>query len=196
MAQDEDAPRIGLLLAAGHSRRFGAADKLLAPLEGAPLVTHAASALRAAAPDRLIAVVRSAKVAACLPEFETVALSDRDAPQSASLRAGVLRAAELGAAGVLVALGDMPRVPAVHFSALFELGRTQALAATQCGARTMPPAWFADRYFGALADVSGDKGARDLLRRTPMAARIACPPEWLADIDRPEDLSRVPPEGS
>lgn len=188
MEQEGTGPRIGLLLAAGHSRRFGTADKLLAPLEGAPLVTHAAAALRAAAPDRLIAVVRSAKVATCLPGFEPVMLTEADAPQSASLRAGVLRAAELGAAGVLVVLGDMPRVPAAHISALLACGSTRDLAATVAGDRPMPPAWFAARHFGALVDITGDQGARAVLRRTPPEARIACPPDWLTDIDRPGDL--------
>lgn len=192
MEQHGPGPRIGLLLAAGHSRRFGAADKLLAPLEGAPLVTHAAASLRAAAPDRLIAVVRSAKVAACLPGFEPVMLTEAEAPQSASLRAGILRAAELGAAGVLVALGDMPRVPASHISALLACGRAHGLAATLSGDRPMPPAWIAGCHFDALAGITGDQGARALLRQTPPQARIACPQDWLADIDRPEDLSPGP----
>ena len=188
MADDLAAPRVGLLLAAGHSRRFGPKDKLLAPYRGAPLVSHAAAALREAAPGPLIAVLRSAEVAACLPEFEPVFVDTPDAPQSASLRAGIMRAADLDAAGVLVALGDMPLVPATHIAALLALGEDHDLAATQAGDRILPPAWFAARHFAALAALSGDRGARDLLRRTPDAARIACPPEWLIDIDRPEDL--------
>lgn len=188
MAQDCTAPRIGLLLAAGHSRRFGAADKLMTPFDGAPLVTHAAAALRASGADRLIAVLRSAEVAASLPGFEPVFMDTPGAPQSESLRAGVLRAVDLGAVGVLVALGDMPRVPGTHIAALLALGRNHDLAATQVGDRTLPPAWFAARHFEALVAVSGDRGARDLLRCTPPAARIACPPDWLVDIDRPEDI--------
>lgn len=52
--------RIGaLLLAAGMSRRFGPEDKLLADLNGMPMVAHAARALDLVGPDRRIAVTGS-----------------------------------------------------------------------------------------------------------------------------------------
>ena len=60
---------VGILLAAGQSRRFGPTDKLMAPLHGRPLVTYAAATLRAVAPDVLIAVTSSEIVAAELDGF-------------------------------------------------------------------------------------------------------------------------------
>lgn len=182
-------PRTGLLLAAGRSCRFGAADKLLAPLDGAPLVTHAAGSMRRCGLDRLIAVVRSAEVAALLAGFDPVFVAEDETAQSTSLRAGVLHADALGAAGVLVALGDMPRVPAAHMERVMHAGRTHGIAATARGEGTIPPAWFARDHFGALTEITGDQGARAVLRAVPPAGRISCSGALLVDIDRPEDLT-------
>lgn len=191
MTHAERRPRIGLLLAAGHSRRFGTDDKLLADLGGMPLVSHAASALRAAGLDRLVAVVRSPQVAVHLEGFDPVFIEGRDAPQSVSLRAGIAAAAAQDAGGVLVALGDMPRVPVGHLRALIEGGVVSGLAATAVGDRVMPPAWFGADHFAALVEVEGDRGARDLLRRTREQGRISCPPDLLTDVDLPEDLASL-----
>ena len=48
---------VGILLAAGQSRRMGAVNKLLAPLAGKPLVRHATEAMLAAGLDDVIVVV-------------------------------------------------------------------------------------------------------------------------------------------
>src|SRR5690606_15453558 len=56
----------GVLLAAGHSRRWGPGNKLLAEWNGLPLAAHAAKALAAARVDLRAAVVRDSAVAALL----------------------------------------------------------------------------------------------------------------------------------
>jgi molybdenum cofactor cytidylyltransferase len=51
------------------------------------------------------------------------------------------------------------------------------------------PAIFDRRHFPALYQVEGDTGGRALLQRAgDNVARIAAPPAWLSDVDRPEDL--------
>ncbi|MEM1065762.1 MAG: NTP transferase domain-containing protein, partial [Pseudomonadota bacterium] len=87
----------GVLLAAGASRRFGAADKLLAPLNGRPLISYAARALVAAKPDVLIAISRNADVDTMLAGFDIMKPPENDPKQSDSLRAGIARAQALGA---------------------------------------------------------------------------------------------------
>ncbi|MEO0372845.1 MAG: NTP transferase domain-containing protein, partial [Pseudomonadota bacterium] len=98
--------RAGVLLAAGASRRFGDADKLLAPLHGTAMVDHAARALRASDLDLWVAVTRSVEVAEALTGFDIVTPPEADPQQADSLRAGVLRARALGADRVTVVLGD------------------------------------------------------------------------------------------
>ncbi|MDU8942863.1 nucleotidyltransferase family protein [Ovoidimarina sediminis] len=178
---------IGLLLAAGASRRFGAEDKLLADLGGKPLVLHAADAMRAAAFDARLAVTSSAEVAVLLPDFE-IAPVNPGAPQSASLRAGIRCAIAMGATRVVVALGDMPRVPP---GLLAEIAHHPGPACAGDGARRTPPAAFPAELFESLLAATGDRGAGALLADLPESAVIATAPETLIDIDRPEDLARL-----
>ncbi|RMD92487.1 MAG: nucleotidyltransferase family protein, partial [Alphaproteobacteria bacterium] len=78
---------VGILLAAGASRRFGDADKLLAEARGRPLVSHAARALADVLPER-VAVVSSAEVGAVLAGFRLVRIPPGSA-QSRALHAGL-----------------------------------------------------------------------------------------------------------
>ena len=178
----------GLLLAAGASRRFGSANKLLAPFRGRPLATHAAAALAGAGPDHLIAVTAAPAVAALLPEFDIVALPGPE-DQSASLRAGVRRAMKLGADAVVIHLADMPLIEAATIA---EVAR-RARAAVTDGSRRMPPAAFPAEDFEALLAVQGDSGARGLLAGLPEAALVRVPPAQLADVDTPANLAALGP---
>ncbi len=181
----------GIVLAAGHSRRFGAEDKLLAPLDGHPVAAHAAAAMRTARVDLRIAVTRSDAVAALFAGFDIVQLPPEAEVQSDSLRAGVARARTLGATRVLIALADMPGVDAALLDSVAERGLREGRAAVTDGARRMPPAAFGADAFDALMQVRGDSGAGALLRALPEAALVRAAPGQLADIDRPEDLAAL-----
>lgn len=175
----------GVLLAAGASRRFGAADKLLALLDGQPLVSHAAAAMRGVPLARRIAVVSNPAVTAYVQGFEIVTIPSGG--QADSLRAG------LEAAGaperLLVALGDMPDVTPAHLARVIAAATDEAPAASHDGTAPLPPACFPRRLFPALAALEGDRGAGSLLRDLPPEQLIAAP-RLLRDIDRPKDLAR------
>lgn len=155
---------VGILLAAGLSRRFGPTDKLMAPLHGRPLVTYAAATLRAVAPDVLIAVTSSEIVAAELDGFLITQPEQADATQSASLRAGIFLAANLGASRASLMLGDMPDITVGLARRLVERCTEQSPAAATDGRTPNPPACFPRACFPALLDLQGDRGARSLLR--------------------------------
>lgn len=182
------APQVaGILLAAGHGRRFGAGNKLLADWHGAPVVVHAADALRRIGAAQLIAVLRDRRVAALLPGFRIV-MADSAESMSDSLRLG-LAAAQGDRA--LVVLGDMPAVPSVHLAALIractpDLAAASAYVAPD-GPRAGVPACLPRAMFAAAAEIQGDRGARHLLTG---ARLIPLPPGAAHDIDRPEDLAR------
>jgi molybdenum cofactor cytidylyltransferase len=178
----------GVLLAAGSSRRFGSDDKLLAMLKGRPLVTHAAQAMRAFAPDVLIAVTTSTEVANLLSDFE-IATPPEEAPvQSDSLRASVSLAQSRGATQILIALGDMPFVTADLLQRVAERCTVAQASAATDGRRIMPPACFPQSKFTDLRNVSGDRGAAALLKNLPPSALVKALPETLRDIDTPELL--------
>ncbi|MEL7012839.1 MAG: nucleotidyltransferase family protein [Pseudomonadota bacterium] len=180
--------RAAVLLAAGASRRFGPSDKLLAPLGNKPLVTHAADALRASDLDVLIAVVRSKEVAALLAGFETVIPDKADPKQSASLRAGVLKARDLGATQITVVLGDMPFVSASMIDVVTQECTETRPAAAWDGTRPIPPVCFPNVFFDDLLALHGDRGAASLLSD---AVFISASGHALHDIDTRDALTQA-----
>lgn len=175
-----------LLLAAGQSRRFGTADKLLADLDGRALVTHAAGALEGVA-DR-VAVVSSRAVADLLqPMGFRLVMQPPGQPQSASLSAGIAAIKRSGATRVVIALGDMPFIGTGDIAGLIAL-RDDAPGCCWKDGAPIPPAIFPASYFGRLMALTGDRGAGALLRDVPPTMRIEIPAARLRDIDRPTDL--------
>ncbi|MEM9031284.1 MAG: nucleotidyltransferase family protein [Pseudomonadota bacterium] len=181
----------GLLLAAGQSRRFGGANKLLAPLEGQPLVAHAAQALMDTGFAPLVAVVADPGVARVLDGFELVWIGAGTVAQSRSLAAGVAAAARKNPDRLVVALGDMPRVTARLLVAVGDRCARNGAASAHDGSRPMPPAAFDRSRFSELERLTGDRGAVALLRNLPTSALVPAPVEALVDIDTEEDLARL-----
>ncbi|SNT76511.1 nucleotidyltransferase family protein [Paracoccus seriniphilus] len=175
-----------ILLAAGHSRRFGAANKLCALINGTPILSHSASNLAASGADVLIAVLGDPALADLLPEgYQVVTCSGQ---QSDSLRAGLAAARAIGASGCLIALGDMPFVTGTFFRQILDAADSTTPSATSGGAGAMPPACFPAAYFDRLDAIQGDRGARQLLISTPRCHLVPAPPAMLRDIDTVADL--------
>lgn len=183
-----------VLLAAGQSTRFGETDKIAAPLNGLPLGLHAAHTL--AALPLTVRFVVTGPTTLDWPGFEIVTNDQPGAGMARSIALGVAAARRAGAEAVLIALADMPFVPAAHFLRLIARhhGPT-SLAASTNGARRMPPALFGADWFATLEGLTGDQGARTLLDRAEMVPAAA---DDLLDIDRPSDLAaaRLIREGS
>ncbi len=181
----------GILLAAGRSIRFGAEDKLLAPLHGRPVLHHAADAMRAAPVDWRLLV--RGEGADGLDGFETVHVPP-GAEMSRSLAAGIDAARRIGADAALVALADMPFVTTHHLAALIAAGGWRdTLLASEAADRRSPPALFGADWFEDLIAATGDAGGRHLLAR---AIPIPTPVDMLRDIDTPSDLSAAAGIGS
>lgn len=177
-----------LLLAAGASRRFGAENKLLAPLAGKPLVRHAGDAARAVPAALHIVVTSDPEVEALFPDFRRVRV-EPGRPQSDSLKAGVAVARALLADQVVVVLGDMPGVTAELIEAVIAKGASQPAAATD-GQHIMPPASLPEPILDAVAELTGDQGAGAILRHLAPDQLVTAPPGTLADIDTQADLAR------
>lgn len=176
-----------VLLAAGRSTRFGAADKLAAPLNGMPLGFHAARTLATLALP--LSVVVTGPTTLEWPGFERIVNDRPDAGMGRSLALGVAAARELGASAILVALADMPRVPAAHFRKLLarDILPDTRVGSTD-GIRRLPPALFGAGWFPALESLDGDQGARMLLVDAEV---VAAPTNALVDIDSEDDLAAL-----
>lgn len=210
--ESPDAAVAGVLLAAGRSERFGEGNKLLATLDGDPLVRHAARTLTRAPLDRVVAVVghEADRVRAALSDLpvdvvENPAYGDG---QATSVRRGVEAIRERGVetpreggdrehhapAAAVFALGDMPAVDPGTVELLvaaFRAGLGDPLAAAHEGRRGNP-VLFGAGHFDALAAVDGDTGGRELLRTAPDAALVETGDTGVReDVDAPADLDRL-----
>ena len=182
--------RVGVvLLAAGGSKRFGSQDKLARPFRGKPLARHAADTLASLPFAAHVVVVRENSSLQLPGIYESIANADPSRGLSSSIALGVeaIEAHDLDAC--LIALADMPLVPQSHFLALLNgfACSEGSIVATADGKRAQVPAVFGRSHYAALAALSGDSGARELLRS---ARTIACDPELLADFDQPQDFAR------
>lgn len=191
----------GILLAAGFSVRFGAADKLLHKLpDGRPLALAAAHNLLAALPQS-IAVVRpgNALLARLLQDagFAVVRCPEHALGMGDSLAAGVSCAMQEESGGFVVALADMPFIRPETIARVADALRTGAgIAAPVYRGQRGHPVGFAAEYAQELAALQGDTGARAVLARHASAVRLLeCEdPGVVADIDTLADLAPTAPD--
>lgn len=190
-----EGPVVGVLLAAGASERFGEPNKLLADVEGEPMVRRAARCLTDSDVDDVVAVVgyEADRVRAALDglALEVVVNPDYAEGQASSVRVGVRAARRAGAAAVCFALGDMPWVQPGTVDALvaaYRAGAGDSLAAAVGGERGNPTLFDA-RHFDALAAVAGDVGGRDVLLADEKSVLVKTgDPGVRRDVDAPDDL--------
>ncbi|MFT3996179.1 MAG: nucleotidyltransferase family protein [Asticcacaulis sp.] len=178
-----------ILLAAGRSERFGAADKLLCDLGGAPVGLWAARTLSGLNWRRKWLVTEAPGLAgACVamgfvivpPPFDGAGMGDNLA-HVASLTGGQ---------GVAVFLADMPFVTSDHAEALLAaIDERYPVAISTADGIDSPPAVFSGHFAEGLKTLTGDQGARRIIAGNRVdIRRVAAPPDSLFDIDTPAAL--------
>jgi molybdenum cofactor cytidylyltransferase len=189
---ESGAPVVGVLLAAGSGSRFGG-DKLLAALSDGAAIGELALANLAAAVDSVVAVVRPgddvlARALARGGARLTVCANAADG-MGESLAWGV-RAAPV-VKGWVVALADMPWTTSETIASIADALRAGAplVAPSHRGARGHPVAISA-RYFSDLCKLSGDEGARRILRANMESLTLieTNDPGVVRDVDLRSDL--------
>lgn len=186
-----------VVLAAGAGRRFGG-GKLLAEVGGRPLIQHVLLNLAEAPVGETIAVVgaEAARVREVCEPFGVRIVENPEwaAGQSTSVRAGIL-ACGSGVKAAVVLLGDQPFVGAAAVEKLvdaFEDGASVAVATY--GERRRNPVLFSREVWPVLLEeLSGDEGARSVLRRHPEIV-VEVPCDGVAeptDVDTREDLENL-----
>lgn len=186
----------GVVLAAGRATRFGG-TKVLAGLHGTPVVRHVVARLKEAGLSPLVVVAGAQRdeIAAALEGagVEVVTNPNPDAGLSASLRVGVDALPDYVGAFV-VALGDQPLIDP-------DVVRRLAEAWNQSNAAAVVPEYRDGRgnpvLFDAtlrrrLAALSGDAGARELLRQLgDRLGRISVEADAPRDVDTRADLEAL-----
>ena len=164
-----------VVLAAGASRRLGRPKQLL-PFEGKTLIEHiAGQALSSGATEVIVVVgaiadeVRSVLSSLPLQFLENHAWKEG---MGSSIVAGIAAIDRDSEAAVIVTC-DQPSVTAAHLRALAEkcLEGGQVVASSYAGVVGVPCA-FPRFWFERLEELSGDMGARELVRAEPDVVRV------------------------
>jgi molybdenum cofactor cytidylyltransferase len=192
----------GVILAAGEASRFRAAagadgpvTKLVAQHEGKALVRHVAEAALGAGLAPVIVVTGHAEeaVADALAGLDVTLVRNPDyaSGMASSLNAGLASVPAVDAA--LVLLGDMPLVSASLIAQLVQAFRDNPQAAAvlpvHAGVRGNP-VLLSSALFSDLAKLTGDAGARQILRgRDADVVEVDVnEPAARLDVDTPDAL--------
>jgi len=158
-----------IVLAAGRSTRMGELNKLLADFNGQPMVAQTLEQIQAAGLKQICVVTghQAEKIETALDGYEVFFARNGDYRDglSTSVITGV-KALGAEVDGVVVMLGDMPLVSGADIRRLiagFQKSSDICVPVWQ-GRRGNPVLWGRD-YFSGLQELTGDKGARDLINQ-------------------------------
>jgi molybdenum cofactor cytidylyltransferase len=189
---------VGILLAAGFSRRFGVADKLLQLLpDGRPLAVASAENLIKAIPNSVAVLRPENKMLANLVlsiGLKVVFCSQNDQEMADSLVKAIRFSTNLwpNNGGYVIALADMPYIRPDTIKAVSTKLSNGASIAIPCyqGQRGHPVA-FSSRFRSDLESLQGDEGARSIIKRYSNEVELLhCDdPGILRDIDTLADLN-------
>jgi molybdenum cofactor cytidylyltransferase len=189
---------VALVLAAGGSSRFGS-PKLLAALEGRPVLQHVLDTLAGTGLHEVVVVLGSDAAAiegriAWRGERRPVNPRPGDG-LSSSLRVGLDAAAEDPAVdAALIVLGDQPRLVAAAVHAVLTLAASteRPIVRARYPDDDAPNPVLVRRSAWALAaGLSGDRGLGPLLAEHPELVAEAPVAGRNPDIDTPDDLARL-----
>lgn len=188
---------VGILLAAGFSRRFGEQDKLMHPLNsGATLAEASAKILLQALPHAL-AVIREENPAlqstlAALG-YHVVLSNQENAVMADNLKLGVQAAKHKfpQATAFVIALADMPFIQPQTISKIADQLASAAIVQPVFDGKPGHPVGFSQRFTHELLAIEGDQGAREILRaHQDEIVFLHCEDDGiLRDIDTMADLS-------
>jgi molybdenum cofactor cytidylyltransferase len=186
-----------LVLAAGRSTRMGGPNKLLAKINGKPLVRIVAEQALASKASSVVVVTghQQSEVEQALHGLN-VGFTHNPAfadGLATSVKAGIA-AVPKDADGALVCLGDMPLIDAQLIDRLIEAfspDKGSLIVLPVAGGRRGNPVLWSRRFFGELMTLDGDIGARHLIAQHGEAVaevEVEGKSAFL-DIDTPEALA-------
>jgi molybdenum cofactor cytidylyltransferase len=197
-----------VILAAGNSSRLGRPKQLL-PFRGKTLLTHIVREALAAALRPVVVVTGAfeAEVVASLQcQSEVDASLERQAVDivhnfhwetgmASGIVAGLGRALSIqpGLHVIIVAVCDQPYLSAALLRELVDDHAVsgKGLIASGYAGIAGTPVLFDQRYFPELLALSGDGGARSLLKRYPGDVSMVPFPKGEIDIDNEDDFQRL-----
>jgi molybdenum cofactor cytidylyltransferase len=180
-----------VIVAAGEAKRFGSA-KLVATIDGVPLVRRAAlAALNVCAQVVVVTGAHRAVVEGCIADLAITRVFNANWAEGlgGSIARGIQALNSCDAA--IIMLADQALIGAPELRRLIDAHAVepQRIIAAQYANVLGPPCLFPHTYFPELAALRGDQGARSLLRRHAQLVDALPMPGAAVDIDAPQDLS-------
>jgi molybdenum cofactor cytidylyltransferase len=198
MSEQSDHGVAVVVLAAGGSTRVGHPKQLLT-FAGTTLLRRAAmTALESSC--RPVCVVlggEAERLEGELADLPVVVTRNAgwETGMASSIRAGVEAVLQENprADAVVLMLCDQPLVTPALLDALAHEWRTtgRSLVATDYGGEPGVPALFARAWFGDLVRLTGDVGARTILRAHPTEVGLVPFPDAGIDVDSPDDYAAL-----
>ncbi len=177
-----------LILAAGSSERLGTPKQLL-DLDGKPVLQHVIDRAAGCSVDEIVVVLghhaRLIEEALDLSgDVRVVINRDYSLGQSTSLRVGV-DAVDAHSRAAAILLGDQPRIPPEAIEQVIEAfhGGHKPIARARYRGTPGHPVIVDRAAFGLFVDLSGDEGARTLLRLSPDVEVVDIDDDVPVDID-------------
>lgn len=187
-----------IILAAGMSSRSGKTHKLLAILDGKPVLEQTLLSLKKAGIHDIIVVTgaRSEEMQEALHGYKVTYIHNEhyETGMASSLALGV-SALDNETSQTIICLGDMPFVAPDSYKKLIEASArvSEATIFAPCfkGKRGNPVLWH-HTHFDALKSLTGDKGGRHIIQSTPdtLCDVPVEDPGILIDLDTPEALAQ------
>jgi len=181
-----------IVLAAGASQRFGADNKLLAILDGKPMLTHVLERVASLSLSRKIVVVShdAGNLLSLIDTrlFDIVENSKAADGMGSSVSAGISACGDVD--GAMLTLGDMPFVQhatCLELLAAFREHPDKTIVAPTYKGRRGHPVLFRRQHFAALKALDDDTGAKHIIAENA-ATLLAVPTEdagVLQDVDTP-----------
>jgi len=187
-----------ILLAAGRSSRSGNTHKLLATLEGKPVIEQSVITLKKSGFSNIFVITgaRNKEINAALSNHSVTIIHNADfaSGMGSSLATGV-RALPEDTNQCIICLADMPFVsPATYkamISAANKISESEIFTPIFKGKRGNPVLWRKSQ-FEQLSKITGDKGGRTLIRAQEdlVSSVTVDDPGILIDLDTPEALAQ------
>jgi molybdenum cofactor cytidylyltransferase len=187
-----------IILAAGSSRRFGSDNKLLAVIEGEPLLRRVVTRFLQSKAGQVLVVTghQSGLIEAALTGLNVRFVhNDKHLQGMGHTVATGVQALDAAVRCALITPGDLPGLTTHLIDRLISVsaiaGHDRIVHPVLPSGEQRNPVLWPRRFFGELGALTGDSGARGLIQRHKgdvMAVTVDAT-EAFTDIDRPEDLA-------
>lgn len=187
-----------IILAAGSSERMGQAKQLLSWGEKSLIEYQIELLLKSGSPVIVVLGANASSISPLIEKYKIQVVLNENwkSGMGSSVACGTKRLVEIfpDASGVLIALVDQPLIPLSHFIDLmekFQSGEKQIIASKGNSGWLGVPVLFDAHYFDELKSLTGEQGAKQIIRHyNELVLSVECG-MLLADIDTPESYQKL-----